>query len=106
MYLLVDQDWLEDGGLKVYIEYSGIRKAEDLRNLKITLRYCDWTEFSYDSPFVLDAKLEYYVPFTRYSKATDEFPNKCWGSEFKALALAQDIRPGARDYRSKANGTG
>ena len=71
--------------MNLYIKHSGIRKAENVRNLKITLRYCDRMSFSDSSPFVLDAKREYYVPFTRYSMATDEFPTECCGSEFKRL---------------------
>ena len=60
-------------------------ESKGLRNLKITIRYCDWSKFEDDGLLVLDAKQEGIALPTRYSKATDEFAKSSWGAKFLLL---------------------
>ena len=81
VHLFADQFWLEHLAWQSYAEFLA-GAAKDLRNLKITIRYCDWSKIERNDLLVLDAK-QGGIPWpTRLSKATDEFAKLSWGTAF------------------------
>ena len=75
LHLFTSQYWLECESLVVC-------RHPRIRNLKITIRHCDWTPWTDHGPLTLDAKQESFSEAENFCKASDGFDRKSWGRQF------------------------
>lgn len=81
LHLFALQDWLEARNLAEFVHL-------DIHNLKITIRNCDWAEWTDHGLLMLDAKQGWSAMAADYRKASDDFDEGSWGSQilsFKGL---------------------
>lgn len=76
LHLFISQYWLEGRSLLMF-------RHPCMRNLKITIRHCDWSPLmdSEFRPLVLDAKQRWGARATKYRQASDDFDPESWGSQ-------------------------
>ena len=75
LHIFADQYWLESASWREYAK----KHTDAIRNVKITIRYCDWA--TGDTP-MLDAKQEGAVLPAPYRSAADDFHKQSWGRQF------------------------
>lgn len=91
VHLFIEQLWLESDD---FAQFLDLWKHASPTHLTITLRHADWLWRNHDIPLFLDPKICFgrFPLHTEFSKPSDPFEPKSWGSHFQNVRGLQVLQ--------------